>query len=48
MNYVYNDNSTTYTTQWTRVKLNYLLVSDLFESYKTETTGGNYIWADSV
>lgn len=48
MNYVYNDNTTTYTSQWTRVKLNYLLVSDLFESYKATNYGGNYIWADSV
>lgn len=48
VNYVYNDNVTTYTSQWTRVKLNYLLVSDLFEYYKTGTYGGNYIWTDSV
>ncbi len=48
MNYVYNDNTTTYTSQWTRVKVNYLLISDLFETYKSGTLGGNYVWAGSV
>jgi len=34
-------------TQWTRIKLTYLLVADTFESFGAPE-GGNYIWADSV
>jgi hypothetical protein len=47
MNYVYNDGTTTYTSQWTRVKLNYLLVSDKFLSYSSAGVA-NYLWAGSV
>jgi len=47
MNYVYNDNTTTYTSQWTRVKVNYLLVSDRFSSYPSPIEA-NFVWAGSV
>lgn len=50
MNYEYNDGTTKYTSQWTRVKVNYLLIADTFESYPTTggSYGGNYIWAGSA
>jgi hypothetical protein len=52
MNYALQDGSASPTvTQWTRVKLNYLLVSaDKFGSYGTALSdqGANYLWAGSV
>jgi hypothetical protein len=51
MNYALQDGSANPTvTQWTRVKLNYLLVSDKFDSYPTVSSplGANYVWAGSV
>lgn len=51
MNYALQDGSANPTvTQWTRVKLNYLLVSDKFSSYATADSAGNgnFIWAGSV
>lgn len=51
MNYALQDGSANpFVTQWTRVKLNYLLVSDKFVSYPSSlsTLGANYVWAGSV
>ena len=51
MNYALQDGSANPTvTQWTRVKLNYLLVSDKFDSFPTvlSALGANYVWAGSV
>ncbi len=51
MNYALNDGSANpFVTQWTRVKLNYLLISDKFNSYPTGSSplGANYVWAGSV
>jgi hypothetical protein len=46
MNYALQDGSASpVVTQWTRVKLNYLLVSDKFSSF---SLGYNYVWAGSV
>jgi hypothetical protein len=47
MNYQYSNGAISYNTQWTRVKLTYLLVSELFQSY-ISTYGGNFLWAGSV
>lgn len=33
MDYEYDDGTNKYTSQWTKVKLTYLLVTDAFESY---------------
>ena len=51
MNYALNDGSANpYVSQWVRVKLNYLLVSDKFTSWDATNSpqGANYVWAGSV
>ncbi len=47
MDYDYIINSTLntrYTSQWTRVKVTFIVISTQFEGYPT-TTGSTYIWA---
>lgn len=47
MDYIYNNDNITFTSQWTKVKLTYIVVSTDFESFST-TVGGNYVWAGSI
>ena len=48
MNYaLQNGSATPVVTQWTRVKVSYLLVSDKFSSYSAGLQA-NYVWAGSV
>lgn len=46
MDYTYNNDNVTFTSQWTKVKLTYIVVSTEFDSYDL-VNGGNYIWAGS-
>lgn len=47
MDYEYDDGTNKYTSQWTKVKLTYLLVNDNFEAY-TGNDGGQFLWAGSA
>jgi len=47
MDYDYDDGTNKYTSQWTKVKLTYLLVNDNFESY-SGSDGGQFLWAGSA
>ena len=49
MNYDYTDTASNrkIPTQWTKVKLTYILIADSVESYAA-AEGGNYIYADSI
>lgn len=47
MDYEFDDGTNKYTSQWTKVKLTYLLVNDNFESY-TSNDGGQFLWVGSA
>lgn len=46
MDYVYDNDNITFTSQWTKVKLTYIVVSTEFDAYD-DVNGGNFIWAGS-
>lgn len=47
MDYEYDDGTNKSVSQWTKVKLTYLLVSDSFEGFSS-VNGGQFLWAGSA